>query len=375
MFDRKEEGRSGMVLELNPEQKQRVNLSLHAQEILEADREQFAPHLTKNGFFNELLYRFAPQAGASISQTLERRRQTILLQLENLKIQKKKLDPETAEAVTEALLSPVRKELEMKAASYPKGTSVLFRLSNRNSVLFYDPDWPDAAFYRNKPARYMKALIEEYASHTQYQREAFYFNEWISHAEAAAAAGKLLRITTQNPRGEETSWDLRVYGILPNEAGIFHYLVGRCVLKGGLKSEENIASFRLSRLVDVRILSSSGIRSGSLSSSEKKEIEEKIAHGRVQFLIGEKQECVVRLTQKGKQMYKAIQYMKPLPSEIDEDGNYHFECSTYQILQYFYRFGGQAQVLQPQSLRELLREEYRKAYEAYEGESPESDNE
>jgi hypothetical protein len=129
-----------MVLELNPEQKQRVNLSLHAQEILEADREQFAPHLTKNGFFNELLYRFAPQAGASISQTLERRRQTILLQLENLKIQKKKLDPETAEAVTEALLSPVRKELEMKAASYPKGTSVLFRLSNRNSVLFYDPD-------------------------------------------------------------------------------------------------------------------------------------------------------------------------------------------------------------------------------------------
>jgi predicted DNA-binding transcriptional regulator YafY len=221
----------------------------------------------------------------------------------------------------------------------------------------------------------MKALIEEYASHTQYQREAFYFNEWISYAEAAAAAGKLLRITTQNPKGEETSWDLRVYGILPNEAGIFHYLVGRCVLKGGLKSEENIASFRLSRLVDVRILSSSGIRSGSLSSSEKKEIEEKIAHGRVQFLIGEKQECVVRLTQKGKQMYKAIQYMKPLPSEIDEEGNYHFECSTYQILQYFYRFGGQAQVLQPQSLRELLREEYRKAYEAYEGESPESDNE
>lgn len=356
-----------MVLELNPEQKQRVNLSLHAQEILEADREQFAPQLTKNGFFNELLYRFAPQAGASISQTLERRRQTILLQLENLGMQKKRLDPETAEAVTKALLLPVRKELEMKAVSYPKGTSVLFRLSNRNSDLFYDPDWPDAAFYRNKPARYMKALIEEYASHTQYQREAFYFNEWISQADAAAAAGKLLRITTRNPRGEETSWDLRVYGILPNEAGIFHYLVGRCVLKGGLKSDERIASFRLSRLVDVRILSASGIRSGSLSSSEKKEIEEKIAHDRVQFLVGEKEECVVHLTQKGKQLYKAIQYMKPLPSEIDENGNYHFECSTYQILQYFYRFGGEAQVLQPQSLRELLREEYRKAYEAYGG--------
>ena len=60
-----------------------------------------------------------------------------------------------------------------------------------------------------------------------------------------------------------------------------------------------------------------------------------------------------------------------LPSEIDENGNYHFECSTYQILQYFYRFGGEAQVLRPQSLRDLLREEYRKAYEAYGWDPPE----
>ena len=78
-----------MIQELNTEQKQRLNLSLRAQDVLETDREQFAPQLTKSGFINELLYRFAPQAGASITQTLERKRQTILLQLENLKLQKK----------------------------------------------------------------------------------------------------------------------------------------------------------------------------------------------------------------------------------------------------------------------------------------------
>ena len=42
-----------MVLELNPERKQRVNLSIHTQKILEADREQFPSHLTKNLTKNE----------------------------------------------------------------------------------------------------------------------------------------------------------------------------------------------------------------------------------------------------------------------------------------------------------------------------------
>lgn len=354
-----------MIQELNTEQKQRINLSLRAQDVLEADREQFAPQLTKSGFINELLYRFAPQAGASITQTLARKKQEILLQLESLRLQKKRLSPAAAEAVTTALLTPVREDLERKASGYPKGTSVMFRLNNRNMELFYDPDWPDADFYGNKPSKYMKALIEEYASHTQYQREAFYFNEWISHAEAAAAAGKLLRITTKNPKEEKSTFDLRVYGILPNDAGLFHYIVGRSVCKGGLKSEERISSFRISRLVDVKILSSAGTRSGNLSAAEKKEIEEKIARDRVQFLVGEKEECVVRLTAKGRQLYKAIQYMKPLPSWIDDAGDYHFECSSYQILQYFFRFGGDAVVLQPESLHAFLQEEFRKAFEAY----------
>ena len=349
-----------MIRELNTEQKQRINLTLSALQIINGDREQFAPHLTNSGFLNELLFRFAPQADASITDAVERQRQRILSSLE-----KKKLSQETLDTVTEALLEPFRRELILKASGHQKGSSLIFRLNNQNRDLFYSQDWPDAKYYDNTPSKYMKALLEEYASHTMYQREAFYFQEWITLAEAAAAAGRLLRITSVNAKGEKVVWDMRVYGILPNDAGLFHYIVGRSVLKGGLKSGERIASFRISRIVDMRILSAAGIRSGSLSKAERKEISEKIAHDHVQFLVGEREECVVRLTEKGKRMYRQIQYMKPLASFIDEEGCLHFDCSSFQILQYFYRFGEHACILEPASLREVFYDEYKRAYEAY----------
>ena len=258
-------------MELNTEQKQRINLSLHAQDVLTIDREQFAPQLTSSGFINELLFRYAPQAEASVTENLERRRKNILMQLETIKM------PElNRRAVADALLNPVREELVRKSAAFPRGTSVIFRLNNRNRDLFYDRDWKDAVYYDRRPSKYMKALIEEYASHTAFQREAFYFQEWITLAETAADAGKLLRFTTSNSRNELVIWDMRVYGVFPNEAGLFHYIVGRCVRKGGIKSDERIASFRISRMNEVKILSTASSRSGNLSKAEKKEIEAKI---------------------------------------------------------------------------------------------------
>lgn len=354
-----------MAAELNTEQKQRINLSQHAQDVLNNDWNQFAPNLSKSGFINELLYRYAPQAQASITETVKRQRQMLLIQLEKMRIGREKVSQEILDAVTQNLLDPFQSEIIRKSKTYPRGTSLTFRLNNRNRDYFYDPAWQDAKYYDDKPSRYMKALIEEYASHTLFMREAFYFQESITLTKAAEASGQLLRITMQNAKEEKAEWDIRVYGVLPNDAGLFHYIIGRSVTKGGLKSEERIASFRVSRIQNMRILSASGTRSGRLSKAEKKEIEDKIARDGVQFLVGEREECIVKLTEKGKQMYRQIQYMKPNASFIDEEGYYHFECSAYQIFLYFYRFGEHAKVLKPASLREIFADEYRRAWEAY----------
>ena len=80
-----------MTAELNTEQKQRINLSQHAQDVLNNDWNQFAPNLSKSGFINELLYRYAPQAQASVTETIKRQRQMLLIQLEKMRIDSKKV--------------------------------------------------------------------------------------------------------------------------------------------------------------------------------------------------------------------------------------------------------------------------------------------
>ena len=350
------------MAELNTEQKIRVSLSRTAQDVLQNDREMFTPSHTFGGFLNSLLSRCAQVCDASISESLEKRREYITSILE-----KNKIPSKTVLQVTEALLEAYEEELTQKAGSWPPGESCTFRLNNENAEKLYSEDWADLIFYDDKPPRYIKALVEEYASHSLFEREALFYNEWITLIETAVDTGTMVRLTMINAKNEKLEWDVRVYGILPNDGNLFHYIVGKSVKKGGRKSDETIASFRLSRISDIRLLSAKHARSGSLTRSEKQEIEDKIDKERVQFLVGERKDCVVELNEAGVQTFKRTQYMKPVLSKIDGQGRYHFECSPTQILQYFYKFGDRALVLEPESVRERLCEEYRRGYEKYSG--------
>ena len=348
------------MAQINTEQKQRINLSVNAQDVIDNDRELFGPDLTKTGFFNELLSRVAPYAQASITETLERRREEYLSCLERTG-----LDEKTLQKVLSSLLRPLREALIEKAECSVKGNSVTFRLNNQNTKNFYPENWKDGKYYDQKPSRYLKAVLEEYAQHTLYEREALYFHEWITLTGLAIQSGDRIRFTSVSSSGKEREWDMRVYGILPNDGALFHYAVGYAVPKGGAKAEEKIASFRICRIRSLKILSGETSRSGKLTRTEKTKIEEKLQKDRVQFLVGEHEDCVVRLSEEGKRAYRSTQYMKPALSYIDEAGDYHFDCSPAQIVQYFYKFGRRALVLQPESARQRLAEEYRDAYEAY----------
>lgn len=71
-----------------------------------------------------------------------------------------------------------------------------FRL-DRDNYAFREQwlDSPDAArYYGNRFSRYLRAVLEEYAAKTVYQREAIYFDPQMRLIRAAAANGELLRI-------------------------------------------------------------------------------------------------------------------------------------------------------------------------------------
>lgn len=72
----------------------------------------------------------------------------------------------------------------------------------------------------------------------------------------------------------------------------------------------------------------------------------------------------VKLTEKGKELFKRIYLYRPEPVEII--GNiYTFNCSANQLLYYFERFGDNALILSPKKLGVHMRNYYYFAYKKY----------
>lgn len=365
---------------INFDQKQRINLSARALDVLQLDEAAFYDGKSRTGFLNELLRRCAPGSDASVDSAVSQYRGRLEEILAKLL---RKSDAESAllRKGIDAITKENEKSLSERALSWPRGTSVLFRLSNDNCKAFYgdgyeeEPIHPLPDCYGGKVSRYLKAIIEDYSSHTLYERESLYFHEEISLIRLAMDSGKAVRLTSAQPArdGQGASlvlWDVRVYDILPDDSGLYHYIVGMVAPATGAKQEEHVASLRLSRIRSVRILDNKSARSGRLTASEKRLLEKRINESRVQFLASDRDDIVVKLNPAGKITFSRVLYMRPRIDYIDGDGNYHFSCSRIQAEYYFEKFGGDAEILSPKELRDRFARRYQEAYALYG--SPES---
>lgn len=354
---------------INFDQKQRINLSSRAADVLQTDAAAFYDDMNRTGFLNELLKRCAAGSDATIDLAVGQYRQHLEDVLKK-SLKKSEFESDLTKKEIYILSQEYETQLAKKALSWPKGTSVLFRLSNDNSKRFYGdfdirPVFPVPPCYNGKVSRYLKAIVEEYASHTLFKREELFFHEEIGLIQMAIESEKLMRIVSSVPGRGLVSWDVRAYRILPDDSGLYHYIAGMVAPAHGLKSEEHIASLRLSRIREIHIIDAQSARSGHLTSVEKKEIESRIEKNRVQFLAGDREDIIVRLTSRGKSTMSKVLYMRPRVDFIDEDGNYHFSCSRLQATFYFQKFGADAEILEPAELRSWFIDYYQHGYEQY----------
>jgi len=250
----------------------------------------------------------------------------------------------------------------------PDKESFKFRL-DRDNYAFREQwlDSPDAQYYGGRFSRYLRAVLEEYAAKTVYQREAIYFDPQMRLIRAAAVNGELLRIRLK----KGSSFEVRPYGVLGDRQETYHYLVGLS-RPDGTREPEKPYNFRLSNIVKLEV---SFRRSGRLTKEERDKIEDRIRSVGVQFL-GQQQETIcIRLTEDGRQNYGRQLHLRPAARERAEvdDGLYRWEytfyCTEFQAKAYFLKFCGDAKVVAPQSLRETFAQEYRSGLRAC-GEEP-----
>lgn len=345
------------------EARQHLSLSDAAWAVLQDDRRDFGGGRSWAGILNYVFAMYRDKADASVSVAVSRRREQLEEQLGGV------VSPAARDAVLDRLMEVYAGELAKKAMSdgavAQQKEVFKFRL-DRDNYAFREQwlDSPDAArYYGNRFSRYLRAVLEEYAAKTVYQREEVYFYRWITLIKGAMAGGGLLCV--EGKKGDV--YDVRPYGVLSGRQATYHYLVGMAC-QDGKRDAEKIACFRLSKLVTLKL---SQKRSGRLTKEECKEIEDRIHAVGVEFLLQQQETICIRLTEQGRQDYGSQLHLRPatVKRPAVDDGPYRWEytfnCTAFQAKAYFLKFCGDAKVVAPQSLRKEFADKYRRALNAY----------
>lgn len=154
-----------------------------------------------------------------------------------------------------------------------------------------------------------------------------------------------------------------------DENSFFFYLAGYS-RKVGTQGDFTIYSIKLCGIKSCTIRK----RNTTLTGRERSEIDHRISKRGIAYIFGDQIPIKIRLSQNGYNMYLSrVHHQRPLPKRLPEKVEYQgqtcyildFDCSYYQIRNYFFGFGNEAVILEPEISRNKFIEEYQNALDAY----------
>lgn len=353
--------------------KQRINLSDYAYEVISSDMLAFNNKKFSN-FINIIIDNFKETSSASIS-IMMRHEQEKLQTLFN-SVPKINVD----EKITKKLLEAKEKELLKNVSLFENGKSYRIRLNNRNMEYLteFGSDCEEDRYYytelkqngKIKPERhpkigkYLKALLEDYASKPFCEREQIYYKDKIDLINKIISANRtsdnksLLTIRFFDQMNPSYIYP---YEIVKDSFHTYNYVTG--LLYNTENQSLKPITLRLSTVSNVK----ETVSKVNISEFNIETLKKAILDRGVQFLPGKDQEVVVYLTDKGKRMFSKRLHIRPNCIEIRNGCDYVFKCTPAQAKYYFVRFGKEAYVKEPESLRKEMLDYYRDAYNCYNG--------
>lgn len=334
---------------LNSENKQHINLSNHAINVLINDMSAFQVE-NKSTFINRIIENFSLIADSTISLSSEKYYSEISEKLQNYD---QKYISDICGTLTNCFIS----ETINRYSKLPKDNAFKIRINKTNyDYLFID--CLEDQYYSNS-GEYIKSLIEEYTQKDFVDREQIFASDYFRLIENAITSEKTLSIRLTNGKALK----VRPYKIVTDSLSMYHYLVGISILTNE-KNEtiKNLFSCRISNLEKIRMLQEHSF----ISKQEKNTLESAIRNKGVQFLYEDIDEFKIYLTDQGIDMYNRILHLRPSFSSIECDKHtYNFICSYRQIEFYFLKFGAEAIILSPVQKKEQFHQFYQNALQAY----------
>ena len=201
----------------------------------------------------------------------------------------------------------------------------------------------------NSLSGYIKDMFLSYLSIPRNKREEIIFRPAYEAINRAIRESRILSFSSSNSK---ITLRVEPYLIATSKEEQFSYLL--CHNSYDRKDH----TYRISRLRNIFITPDTFTRDDTVSERLT------IKGLRSPHSAAPDIHAVVLMTERGKQMYKMIVKNRPQVSSIEGD-KYHFDWPEQQLEEYFRRFGKEAVVIKPKSLRSRLRNYYEAALEAY----------
>lgn len=332
--------------------KQHLNLSTLAYEVILCDMFAFREEKL-SGFINTVFEYYHPIAEASIARTLNH----LIGDLSKC-ISEVPGDKKTKKIVLDKIVSQKKDSLIKKAESYEGGKSFKFWINKSNYEYLSEPssECSEDKYYSRR-GKYIKSVLEEYARLPYVEREKIYFSPFVTEIKNAIREERQLRIVTD----KNAIYSVYPYEVLSDPLSTANYLVGYCKRYDDPEDEKRPCSFRISALKSVKMEKS---KSGFLKNSVWEQLAHTISSRGVQFMVGNEAEVRVKLTEAGVSKFRRQTHLRP--RLIRKQGDiYVFQCTTAQAEFYFFKFGGDAEILLPIELRERFKSMYKAAANTY----------
>ena len=193
-------------------------------------------------------------------------------------------------------------------------------------------------------SQYLKDMFNSYLSIPRSERETIIFKDTYEDIAKALKEHRILSFTNTTS-GEEKAYRVEPYIIAPSKEEQCNYLLCKDSYSGKPRT------FRISRLRSVFVTPDTF----PVDPDIQKELQEKAI--RSPHSVSLTVQAVVRLNKYGVKKFKLVTKNRPVVSKIEGD-LYYFDWPELQLEEYFKRFGQDAIVIEPASLKEKIRKFY-----------------
>ena len=203
-------------------------------------------------------------------------------------------------------------------------------------------------------SQYLCRMIMSYCELPFSEREKIIFSDLFSEIERYCASNN----KTGTVISIRTIWkpDI-IHNVIPYKITTakderYNYLLCAEITNG----KQEARAYRINRIIDIEESGSSLI-----SDEIRKNLDRMLIDGANFRIKNDDENAIVRLTQDGILSYKRIYNGRPKPYRICDNGetcDYYFDGSNEQLFLYFRRFGSDAEIISPKSLRERMHRFY-----------------